>query len=144
MIKRISWKMQRKTMTTITLWALWKCRCNWRYDAIYQCLSDVLREIWENLVAVVRGQYDNMQGSPETVNKRKKKLLHIWKKLPLFSESTQGSQWNYQLPWTLSWLTVKHGKLQQYFLFFTFYKVLSLVLGFSYIIVHENCKLLET
>ena len=47
-----------KTMTTITLWALWKCRCNRRYDAIYQCLSDVLREIWENLVAVVRGQYD--------------------------------------------------------------------------------------
>ena len=91
-----------KTMTTITLWALWKCRCNRRYDAIYQCLSDVLREIWENLVAVVRGQYDNMQGSPETVNKRKKKLLHLWKKLPLFSDSTQGPQWNYQLPWTLS------------------------------------------
>ena len=55
-------------MTTITLWALWKCRCNRRYDVIYQCLSDVLREIWENLVAVVRGQYDNMHGSPETVN----------------------------------------------------------------------------
>ena len=69
---------------------------------IYHCFSDVLLEIWENLVAVVRGQYDNMHGSPETVNKRKKKLLHLWKKLPLFSESTQGPQWNYQLPWTLS------------------------------------------
>ena len=79
-----------KTMTTIMLWALWKCRCNWRYNAIYQCLSDVLREIWENLVAVVRGQYENMQGSPETVNKRKKKLLHLWKKLPLSMSQLKG------------------------------------------------------
>ena len=28
--------------------------------------------------------------------------------------------------------------------FNTFYKVLALVLGLSYIIVHENCKLLGT
>ena len=50
------WSVQIwKTMTTITLWALWKCRCNRRYDATYQCLLDVLHEIWENLVAIVRG-----------------------------------------------------------------------------------------
>ena len=95
------WSIQIwKTVTTITLWALWKCWCNQRYDATYQCLSDVLREIWENLLAVVRGQYNNMQGSLAIVNKRKKKLLHLWKKLPLFTESSQGPQWNYQLPWT--------------------------------------------
>ena len=46
-------------------------------------LSDVLLEIWENLLAVIRGQYDNMQGSRDTVNKRRKKLLHLRKKLPL-------------------------------------------------------------
>ena len=42
--------------TTITLWALWKCRCNQLlYDALDQRLSDVLLEISENLLAVVRG-----------------------------------------------------------------------------------------
>ena len=65
-------------------------------------LSDVLLEIWENLLVVVRGQYDNMQGSLDTVNKRRKKLLHLWKKLPLFTMSTQEPQWQYRLPWTLS------------------------------------------
>ena len=99
-----------KTMTTITLWALW---CNRLYDVVDQCLLDVLLEIWENLLVVVHNQYDNMQGSPEIVNKRRKKLLHLWKKLPLFTESTQGPQWHYQLPWTLSWIPVNHGRMQQ-------------------------------
>ena len=71
-------------MTTITLWALWKCRCNQLYDATNLGLSYVLLEIWEKLLAVVRGQYDNMDGSPENHNKRRKKLLHLWRKLPLF------------------------------------------------------------
>ena len=81
-------------MTTITLWALWKCRCNRLYHTADIHLSDVFLEIWENLLVVVRGQYDNMQGSLDTVNKRRKKL-------PLFTMSTQEPQWQYQLPWTL-------------------------------------------
>ena len=52
-------------------------------------------------------------GSPETMNKRWKKLLRLWKTLPLFIESTQGPQWHYQLPWTLSWIPVNHGRMQQ-------------------------------
>ena len=91
-----------KPVTNVMLWAFWKCQCSRLYDAAYIHLSDVLLEIWENLLVVVRGQYDNMWGSPKTVNKRRKKLLHLWKKLPLFTESTQGPQWHYQLPWTLS------------------------------------------
>ena len=80
-----------KTMTTIMLWALWKCRCNRLYDATDQRLLAVfLLEIWENLMAIVCDQYDNMQGSIETVNKRRKKLIHLWKTLLLFTGSTQG------------------------------------------------------
>ena len=56
----------------------------------------------KNLLAIVRGQYDNLQGSPDIVNKKKKKLLHLWKKVPLFTMSTQEPQWQYRLPWTLS------------------------------------------
>ena len=40
----------------------------------------------------IRGQYDNMQGSLDTVNKRRKTL-------PLFTMSTQEPQWHYRLPW---------------------------------------------
>ena len=44
-----------KTVTMVTLWALWKCRCNRLYDVANLRLLDVLLEIWENLLAVVRG-----------------------------------------------------------------------------------------
>ena len=44
-----------KTVTSVTLWALWKCRCNRLYDVANLRLLDVLLEIWENLLAVVRG-----------------------------------------------------------------------------------------
>ena len=56
----------------------------------------------KNLLVLVRGQYDNMQGSLDNVNKRRKKLLYLWKKLPLFTMSTQEPQWQYRLPWNLS------------------------------------------
>ena len=49
-----------KTMNTITLWHNRLC------DATNIHLSYVLLEIWENLLVVVRGQYDNMHGSIET------------------------------------------------------------------------------
>ena len=58
-----------------------KGRCTRLYDAVDIHLSYVLLEVWENLLVVFRGQYDNMHGSLETVNKRRKKLLHLWKKL---------------------------------------------------------------
>ena len=61
-----------KTVTTTMLWVLWKYRCNRLYDTVDIYLSDVLLEIWGNLLAVVCGQYDNMQGSPCTMNKRRK------------------------------------------------------------------------
>mgnify|MGYP006997893081 CR=1 FL=1 len=110
-LRKQVWSVQVwKTMTTITLWALWKCRCNRLYDAADQRLSNVLLEIWENLPTIVHDQYDNMRGSPKIVNKRRKMLLHLWKKLPMFTESTQ---WHYQLPWTLSWILVNHGRMQQ-------------------------------
>ena len=35
-----------KTLPTVTLWALWKCRYNRLYDAANLGLSDVLLEIW--------------------------------------------------------------------------------------------------
>ena len=102
-----------KTMTTIMLWALWKCRCNWLYDVADLRLSNVLLEIWENLLTVVHGQYDNMHGSPRTMNRTRKKLLHLWKNLPLLTESTQGPQRHYQLLWTFSWISVNHGIVHQ-------------------------------
>ena len=64
-----------KTVSTITLWTLWKYRCKRRYDSIIPLLSDILPELWESLLAVVRGQYDNMSGSSEVVLKKRKKLL---------------------------------------------------------------------
>ena len=80
---------------------------------IDQCILDVLIEIWKNLLAGVCGQHDNMHGSPETVNKRRKKLLHLWKKLLLFTKSTQVPQWHYRLPWTLSWISIHHDSVHQ-------------------------------
>ena len=128
-----------KTVITITLWALWKCRCNRLYDVTDQRLSDVLLEIWENLLALVHGQYNNMRGSPETVNKRRKKLLYLWKKLPLFIESTQGPQWHYQLPWTLFWIPVNNGRMQQQ----TPTPLQSLIFGFRVTIDYCTWKIVN-
>ena len=61
-------------------------------------LFELLFELWENLLAIVRVQYDNMKGSPDTVNKKRKKLLHLWKKVPLFTMVAQEPQWQYRLP----------------------------------------------
>ena len=49
-----------KTVSTVTLWTLWKYQCKRRYDSITPLLSDILLELWDNLLAIVRGQYDNM------------------------------------------------------------------------------------
>ena len=35
----------------------------------------------------------------------------LQEKFPLFVLSNQGPQWNYQLPWTLSWILVHHGNV---------------------------------
>ena len=112
-------------------WALWTYRCNQLYDAANIHLSYVLLEIWENLLAIIRGQYDNIHCSLEPVNKRRKNLLPLWKKLPLFTMSTQEPQWHYRLPCTLSWISTN---------FNTFYKVRYLVLRLFYIIVHKNLQ----
>ena len=86
----------------VKLWVLWKCGCGRLYDAANLGPLDVLLEIWETLLTVVHGQYDNMYGSAENAHKRRTKLLHLWRKLPFFVVSSQGPQWNYQLLWTLS------------------------------------------
>ena len=101
----------RKIVSTVMLWVLWKCRCSRLYDATNRGPSYVLLEIWETLLTVVRGQDDNMYGSPENVHKRTAKLLHLSRKLPLFVVSNQGPQWSYRLPWTLSWISVHHGNV---------------------------------
>ena len=80
-------------MITVTLWTFLKCRCNQLYDASNIGLLDVLLKIWEKLLAVVRSQYD--YGASENVNKRRDKLRHLWRKLPLFVVLDQGPQWNY-------------------------------------------------
>ena len=92
-----------KIVSTITLWILWKYRCKRRYDSIIPLLSDILPELWGSLLAVVRGQYDNMPGSSEVVLKNRKKLLQLWRKLPLFTISSQGPIWKYHHPWSLPW-----------------------------------------
>ena len=57
-------------------------RCNRLYDATCLRFSDVLLEVWENLLAVVCGQYDHMDGSLENVNKRKQKFLYYTENCP--------------------------------------------------------------
>ena len=79
-----------KIVSTITLWILWKYRCKRLYDSISPLLSDILPELWGSLLVVVRGQYDNMSSSSEIVLKKRKKLLQLWRKLPLFIVSSQG------------------------------------------------------
>ena len=93
-----------KTVTRITLWVLWKCRWNRLYDAATLGLPEVLLEIWETLLTVVHGQYDNMFGSLENIHKKRMKLIRLWRKVPLFVVAIYKSrpQWNYHLPWTLS------------------------------------------
>ena len=76
-----------------------KYRCKKRYDSIVPLLSDILLELWYNLLAVVRGQYDNMSGPSEVVLKKRKKLLQLWRKLPLFTISSHGPIWRYHHPW---------------------------------------------
>ena len=79
-------------MTTVTLWALWKCQCNRLYDAVDIRLSDVLLEIQENLLAVVRVQYDNMHGSPRDCEREKEKASSLMEKVaPVYSVNSRAS-----------------------------------------------------
>ena len=48
-----------------------------RYDAITPLISDILRKLWESLLVVVCGQYDNMPGSLEVVLKKRRNLLQF-------------------------------------------------------------------
>ena len=66
-----------KTVSTARLWTLWKYQCKRRYDSIAPLLSDILLELWDNLLAVVRGQYDNMSVPSKVVLKKRKKLLQL-------------------------------------------------------------------
>ena len=100
-----------KTVSKVTLWILWKYRCKRRYDSIISLLSDILPELWESLLDIVRGKYDNMSGSSEVVLKKRKKVLQLWRKLPLFTVSSQGLVSKYHHLWPLPW---------SYFLYITF------------------------
>ena len=71
-----------KTVTTITLWALWKYWCNRLYDAVDIHLSNVLFEIWENLLAIINGQYDNTQGSQILWTRKGKSFFTYGKSCP--------------------------------------------------------------
>ena len=42
-----------------------------------------------------------MPGSSEIVLKKRKKLLQLWRKLPLFTVSSKGLIWKYHHPWSL-------------------------------------------
>ena len=55
--------------------------CNRLYDAANLRLSDVLLEIWDNLLAAVRGQYHDMHGTLETVNKEKEEASSLMEKV---------------------------------------------------------------
>ena len=79
-------------MTTVILWVLRKCRCSRIYDASHLGSLDVLLKIWETLLIVVCGQYDNMYGSPENVHKRRTKLLHFMEEVsPLCNVRSRAS-----------------------------------------------------
>ena len=60
-----------------TLWILRKYCCKTRYDSIIPPLSYILPELWESLLAVVRGQYDTTHGSSEIVLKKRKKYIVV-------------------------------------------------------------------
>ena len=61
----------------VTLWTLWKYRCKRRYDSIIPLLSDILLKLWESLLGVVGGQYDNMSGPSKVVLKKRKKITAV-------------------------------------------------------------------
>ena len=102
-----------KTVTTVTLWVLWKCRCSRLYDATNLGSLDVLLEIWETLLTVVCGHYDNMYGSPKLFIREGQSIFTYGGSCPLFVVLDQGPQWNYRVPWTLSWISIHdHGNVQ--------------------------------
>ena len=62
--------------TKVTLWILWKYRCKRQYDSIIPLLSYILPELWENLLAVVFGQYDTIAWEKITAVMEEATVVH--------------------------------------------------------------------
>ena len=51
------------TISSMTLWVIWKVRCSHILSAQPSSLTDTLREIWSVLLHTLRSQWDTLGGS---------------------------------------------------------------------------------
>ena len=54
----------------------------------------MIKMFWDNLVHIVKGEYDNIKGTTEKVYKKRRKFHKIWWPIPLWLEWTHEDRWN--------------------------------------------------
>lgn len=87
------------TVSSITLWVIWKSRCSQVLGMQPSSISDTLREIWSVLLHTLRSQWDASAGSSRAAEERRRRFLRLWARTSvLFSLAGGSITWHYAPP----------------------------------------------
>ena len=87
------------TITSITLWCIWKSRCVEVLGSASPSTVHTLSEIWLEIVHTLRSQWDALADSSENGENRRGAFLKQWSRSGFFFSVHQGLlQWCYTPP----------------------------------------------
>ena len=85
-------------VSPITLWILWKQRCRQVFSNQTAHPTRLLQEIWSEIVATLKSQYDGLKGGSNGVERQRIAFIQQWLSSPFLESVGIHIRWNYRVP----------------------------------------------
>ena len=85
-------------VSPINLWILWKQRCRRVFSNQTAHPIMLMQEIWSEVVATLKSQYDGLNGGSDEVEKQQLAFIQQWSCSPFLESVGIHIRWNYRVP----------------------------------------------
>ena len=81
---------------SLAVWFIWRSRCRQVFEGIAVPPAETIRDFWLELIHTLRGQYERLQGSSDSMERARFAFLQLWGKEPFYIQRSR--RWQYQPP----------------------------------------------
>ena len=85
-------------ISAITLWNLWKSRCEKIFGNVLVSPVTIVQEIWSDVIHMLMAQYEALSRQSEKTLEKRQRFLNTWCVIPCFRQTVEGLKWSFVPP----------------------------------------------
>ena len=85
-------------ISSIAAWSIWRARCTRAFEGRGTPAAETVRDFWTELIHTLRGQFEQLAGSSDRMQRRREAFLRLWRDGPFYTESGGALRWQYRPP----------------------------------------------